>query len=339
MMAASSKMNRTMAGLLTRDLIVHHLPELARHGVAIPPDLVFEFIDGASRPAARALLRLGMSTPQIQRALRAPAHRMVALYKDYAMYFSAEHPQEGDQPAPWTQRHSVGMRARIVDGRAFDPGYEVTPGEAKIYAEYIGARGDLQAIMNDRGHADHGALVEGMAKLMERASSPADPAVAPNPDQIHDAANGAIPPPSGGAVAAARQQINALLGDKEFMGIFTNRREAGHADAVKRMYELHGQLVPVSPASTSSAAPAAGPDVAAVQEKIATIDGRLRQYAISAPGRAALLDELAHLNSLLPSGTRPAQSAERPMPHRPPRGRDRRLGRQGPDRAVDRTHQ
>lgn len=301
----ASKMNRTMAGLLTRDLILHHLPDLARNGVAIPPDLVLDFIDGASRTAARALLKVGMSTPEIRKAANDPAHpdhRMVGLLKDYATYFAAEHPTlENGDPAPWRENYSIGMKARVVDGRPFDAAYEISPNEAKTYAEYVGARGDLQAIRHDSSHPDHGTVTADFTKLMERAAAPPEPAV-DNSDQQQRGVEGnanAQPP-----AADARQQINALLADADFKGRYFDTRQPGHAEAVEQMRALHEALA----GSGSSAAPVSNDPLAATQARIVEINSALRQYRIGAADKAILLDELHDLNVSLPAGTKPAQA-------------------------------
>jgi hypothetical protein len=288
-MPAPTKISRVMAALLIHDLD-HHLAGLASNGVKLPA-LLSRFVDRLSRADAQALLKLGMVNPQLQAALKNsahPDHRAVVAYKDLMIHFAADHPQEGEQPAAWSEGLSFGMRARLADNRPFEAG-EVSEREAAAYLDYLGTRGDLQAIMSDRGHADHGALVEGMSKLMERSAAPADPAVAAHSAQIRDITNGAVPPPAAGAVADAREQIRQLHADPAFMAAYLSRQSPGHGKAIEKMAELHERLV--SPAPASGAAPAAdagaAPDVAALQEKIATISGQLARYSISAPGRAA----------------------------------------------------
>ena len=82
------------------------------------------------------------------------------------------------------------------------------------------------------------------------------------------------------------------------------------------MTELHERLISGNAASTATTPPApvnpaAGADLAVLQGKIATLNRQLREFTISAPGRAALADELAYLNSQLPPGVMPAQGADR----------------------------
>jgi hypothetical protein len=316
-MAAPSRMTRTMAGLLTRDLVNHHLAELARNGVVLPAELAFDSIDLASRPAARALLKVGMSTPAIQKALRDPAHPdhgMVQLYKNFAMYFAAEHPQlENGEPAPWSENYSIGMKARIVDGRPFDPSYEISPSEARTYAEYVGARGDLQAIRHDPAHPDHAAVSADFTKVMERAAAPPEPT---SVDADQQPAEGKVNAQRPGAVADARQQINELLADKDFSKSYFSKSALGHAEAVEQMRQLHEALAGNAANDVTTAAPGGAGDaaVADLQARIATLNGQLRQFQLSAPDRAALADEAAFLSSQLPAGTRPAMPADRTTP-------------------------
>ena len=174
-MMARAQISRVSAALLIHDLD-HHLAALAKNGVKLPA-LASRFGDRLSRGDAQALIKLGMMTPEIQKALRDrghPDHPAVTAYKGLLLHFAAEHPQDGDQPAAWNEPLSAAMRARLEDNRAFAHD-EVTPGEAAAYRDYIAIRGDLQAVMQDKAHPDHARLIDARARLGERAAMPPDP--------------------------------------------------------------------------------------------------------------------------------------------------------------------
>ena len=227
---------------------------------------------------------------------------MAAHVKDVLHHFSFAHPQTPTGPQPWAEPISPALAAFATGIRPTFDLAELHPNEADALRGYAALRSDLSAALADDAHPAGEAVRAAFAAADARAA--AAPAPTPATDQADQAAAAAAP-----GIAAAKAEIDRLLKDPQFTKAYYDKRQPGHDEAVAEMGRLHQALI-VPSAAQPPGPPIAATDLAGLQERIATLNGQLRQYELSGPDRAALSEELAHLSAQLPPGVRPAMPAD-----------------------------